>query len=357
MRGPKAQIARILSIFDLLEIKTDGLSITQIHDELSSRGHDASPGTLSRDLDVLIQAGFPLIAEVDDSGTSKNPNTLWRLSRTPRINPYLMLNARELFALFLARGALKPLENTPFYEDLQSIFGKLEEKLDFRQMEYLETREAELRFDPGPAWGLGLNPDILETLRAACNAGRILEGTYYSVNSKSENIRRLGPHYLYYANGGLYLVAEDLTRSASASGNTIPPVPGNDGKVKVFAVPRFRSAQMLPDPYEGKIVTPEEFFSGTLNVYNGSKPEKIVVEFDSDVAPHIRERRWHLSQQLTNLDRGRVRVTLELGLTPELTAWILGFGPSARVVSPATLAERVSAKAFATLSLYQKKSG
>jgi predicted DNA-binding transcriptional regulator YafY len=303
-----------------------------IHDRLTERGHEASKRTVYRDLQALSQAGFPLFPEGEQEAS-----TLWRLERNTRIHQYLALTAKELFALFLARGALTPLQSTPFFEDLQGIFRKLEERLGARQIDYLKQLESELKFEPGPAWGLGLNPDILETLRAGCAEGQLVEGVYYSVNSRTESQRKLGPHYLYYAQGGLYLVAEDLA----------------DQKVKVFAVPRFKSANLLDEPYEGKISSPEELFDGGMAIYNGVKAEEVVLEFEADVAHFVKERRWHPSQRITNLDQGRIRMQLEVGITPELTAWILGFGSSARALKPEGLIEELRNAAKRLTDLYR----
>lgn len=336
MKGRNAQVARILSILDFLEGTQGGLSVAEIHEKLSLRGHEASKRTIYRDLEALAQAGFPLFPEGEGEA-----QTRWRLERNTKIHQYLVLSAKELFALFLARGALTPLQHTPFYQDLESIFKKLEERLGARQIEYLESLEAELKFEPGPAWGLGISPDILETLRSACAEGHVLQGLYYSVNSRAESTRKLGPHYLYYSKGGLYLVAEDLS----------------DKKVKVFAVPRFKKAEMLETAYEGKVITPEEFFSGGMSVFTGSKPEEITLEFTDEVAQFVKERRWHSSQRTVNLEGGKIRVMLELGQTPELISWILSFGPQAKVVSPTSLAERVLAKAMETAKMYSKKTG
>jgi predicted DNA-binding transcriptional regulator YafY len=369
MKDRKSRIARILSTLDLLDVSSEGLSLGQIHRDLSDRGFEASPRTIHRDLVSLSEAGFPLIEEGATSEAPGAPDSRWSLSRVTGIHPYLVLTAKELFALYLARGVLRPLEHTPFYEDLHSIFRKLEEKIGPERAEQLEALEGELRFDPSPAWGLSLNPDVLEILRAACRSGKVIEARYHSVRSGSESVRRLGPHYLYYAQGGLYLVAEELPQNRGETERS--------GRVKAFALPRFRNAAMLDEAYEGRIVTPREFLNGALKGFNGSGPEdpdeprekmqeeiaseivpevvpEIVVEFDSDVAHHIRERRWHASQRVMNLDRGRVRVTLELESTPGVIAWILGFGPSARVLSPANLAEQVATRASETLSLYQR---
>ena len=334
MKGRNAQIARILSILDLLEGTPGGMIISEIHARLSERGHKASRRTIYRDLDALALAGFPLFSDSKDETSSQ-----WRLERTTRIHEYLVLSAKELFALFLARGALTPLRHTPFFDDLESIFKKLEDRLGPKQIAYLEALQNELKFEPGPAWGLGISPDILETIRSACAEGHLLDAVYSSVNSKSEKERKLGPHYLYYARGGLYLVAEDL----------------EDRKVKVFAVPRFKNAEMLAQAYDGNIVTPEAFFGGSLGVFNGSTPEEIMIEFEQGAAQYVKERNWHKSQRITQLEGGRIRLILELGQTPELVSWVMSFGPAARVLKPETLADRIANQAMETARSYGRK--
>ena len=336
MAGRNSQVARILTLLDILDGSTDGLTVSELWEKLVSRGHDAGKRTIYRDLEALSQAGFPLFPDGEESAHQK-----WKLERSTRINQYFVLSAKELFALFLARGALTPLQSTPFYEDLSGIFQKLEEKLGKKQIEYIKSLETEMKFEPGPQWGLGLSPDVLDTVRASCAEAQVLECVYYSANSKKESVRKLGPHYLYYSKGGLYLVAEDL----------------EDSKVKVFAIPRIKDATLLDESYSGTITTPEEFFNGSMGVFTGNQKEEIVVEFESDVAQYVKERKWHSSQRTTNLPEGRIRVTLELSQTPELCSWILGFGPSARVVSPTRLAEKVSVMAMETAKIYNKKVG
>ena len=329
------QISRIYALLDLLDGSPSGFTVSELHEKAATRGHKVGKRTIYRDLEALSQSGFPLFPEGEDEATTR-----WRLERQTKINQSLVMNARELFALYLARGALLPLKETPFYQDLHSIFQKLEQKLGTKQTEYLDSLQMELKFEPSPQWGLGLNPDILETVRVACSEGHVIECTYYSVNSKKESTRKLGPHYLYYARGGLYLVAEDLEVR----------------KVKVFAMPRMKQASMCDEEYKGEIQTPEEFFDGAFSVYSGSGSKEVIIEFDEDISQYVSERKWHQSQRLVNKDHGKVRVTFEVAETPELVAWILGFGPSAKVMSPDTLAEKVAVMAMKTTELYKKKS-
>lgn len=341
MSGRNSQVARIYCVLDLLDDSQAGLTVAEIHKRLCERGHDASARTIYRDLEALAQAGFPLFPDEVVSSNSRSPSQRWRLDRNAKINQYLVLSAKELFALFLARGALTPLKATPFFDDLQNVFQKLEDKLGSRQIDYLTSLQSELKFEPGPQWGLGLNPEILETVRSACAEGHLLNCHYASVNSKKESERVLGPHYLYYARGGLYLVAEDLA----------------DHKVKVFAVPRMKQAQMLAESYTGNIETPDDVFQGSLGVFTGSQLEEVIIEFEPNVAQYVKERSWHSSQRTVTLTEGRVRVSLEVTQTPELFAWILGFGPNATVITPISLQNEIRNLAKQTADNYEKKAG
>lgn len=333
MPGRNAQVARIYAILDLLEQTPGGLSVAEITERVSDRGHEASKRTVYRDLEALSQAGFPLFPE---DGKTDDGGTRWVLEKKAKINQYLVLSARELFALYLARGVLVPLKSTPFYEDLESIFQKFEEKLGSKHRQHLQSLSAELKFEPGPQWGLGLNPDILETVRAACSEGHLLSCLYNSTNSKSETQRKLGPHYMYYAKGGLYLVAEDF----------------KDRKVKVFALPRMKDVEMLSEHYEGEISTPEEYFGGALGVYSSGSIYEVAIDFSANVASFVRERRWHPSQRVIQRDGGAIRLHLEVASTPELWQWILGFGPDAEVVSPKGVREKVAELAQKTAKKY-----
>jgi len=54
------------------------------------------------------------------------------------------------------------------------------------------------------------------------------------------------------------------------------------------------------------------------------------------VAHLIRERRFHVSQQVTEVGKG-VRLKMGAAGLPEIAAWVAGFGGEARVVAPGTV--------------------
>jgi predicted DNA-binding transcriptional regulator YafY len=145
MTGRNSQVARIYCALTILEGAPQGLSVTQLAERLKDRGHDASKRTIYRDMGALSAAGFPL-SESDDK--TEDGGTIWRLERSKTVGQNLVLSARELIALYLARGVLSPLQGTPTYQDLKSAFDKIEERLGSKHQEFFETLAGEIQFQP-----------------------------------------------------------------------------------------------------------------------------------------------------------------------------------------------------------------
>jgi proteasome accessory factor B len=156
------------------------------------------------------------------------------------------------------------------------------------------------------------------------------------VNSRDRRARKIGPHYLYYSKGSMYLIAEDMAAK----------------KVKTFSIGRISSARMLDEAYTGKIVEPEELFGSSLGIFRGESPVKVAVEFLPAVASYVSERQWHATQRVRALKDGAIRLELEVAVTPDLIQWILGFGPHAVVQEPEALRQKVLDEARGIVANY-----
>lgn len=334
MSGRNAQVSRIYAILNLLEGTPQGLTVSEITSKVKDRGHEASKRTIYRDLEALSAAGFPLFPA--DDGSADTAAQRWVLEKTARINQYLVLSPRELVGLYLARQVLTPLRHTPFFADLEQLFRKIEDKLGSKGREHLQELSSDIHFEPGPLWGLGVDPAILDTVSAACSEGQLLKCLYASVNSRSKKYRTLGPHYLYFAKGSLYLVAEELETHA----------------VKTFSIPRMSEAEMLDEPYTGKKTDPEEHFKDSFGIFRGEAATDVRIHFARELASFIKERSWHPSQQIVVKGDGTIEMKLHVALSPELKQWVLGFGAQATVLAPVSLKESIQDEAKTITELY-----
>ncbi|MGK5088739.1 WYL domain-containing transcriptional regulator [Bdellovibrionota bacterium FG-2] len=336
MSGRYSQLTRVFTILGRLEGAPHGLTAIEIHERIQDQ-FKVDVRTVYRDLEALEMLGFTIFPDQTDR-TERSAR--WKVTKTLKVGKTLNLNYRELVALYVARKCLDPFRDTPLYKDLESVFSQIETFLGGNCWEYLRNISSEIQFEPGPRWGLGISSEVLDAVQASCEEHQVLSVSYSSVNSGTTRERRLGPHFIYFAKGSFYLVAEDL----------------EDRRVKVFALPRMSDAKMLDLLYEGKQVDPEAFFETAFGVFCGEKPEHIVLEFNSPIAASVRERRWHPSQRTIPLDHGRVRLTLDVAITPDLIHWILGFGEHVTVLGPTGLIHELIGSAQAILDLYSKKA-
>lgn len=85
----------------------------------------------------------------------------------------------------------------------------------------------------------------------------------------------------------------------------------------------------------------QDYWQGQFGVGHPTTATEVVIDFEPSVAAEVQTRRFHPSQRLTGNRSGGVRLRMTVGDTSEVASWVLGFGPLAKVVSPADLASRV----------------
>ncbi len=83
-KGRNSQIARVISLLDIFEGATGGLTVAELHERLSDRGHEIGRRTIYRDLEALSKAGFPVFPEGEEG-----INQRFTLDRKTRIPDYL----------------------------------------------------------------------------------------------------------------------------------------------------------------------------------------------------------------------------------------------------------------------------
>jgi len=157
---------------------------------------------------------------------------------------------------------------------------------------------------------------------------------YHSFSSDREKDYQVEPYRLVFAQGGFYLVAYVPEYNA----------------LRTFAVDRIQSLSLTEERFE-PVDLPADAFENSLGVNQGA-PERIEIAFEPRIARHIRERVWHASQHIEEAADGKLTMTLNVCNDVALRSWILGFGPSARVISPPELVRQIQDEADKTRLQY-----
>lgn len=280
--------------------------------------------TIRRDLDALQQAGFALYDERIDG------RVYWKIRSRPfRTLAETGLTLPELCALYFSRTLLECLAGAPFSTDLRSGFDKLAAVLTPRMRQFLDRLPSVLavKDEPKKRRDASRHTATIRALVEATLSHRRVQMTYHSFSSGRIKEYLVEPHRLAYGQGGLYLFA------------FVPEYL----QMRTFAVERIKKLTLCEERFSPVETAPEKPFRHSIGIHSG-KPEPVEIEFAPRVAPYIQEREIHPTQQIRERPDGSIVLSLKVCADWALESWVLSFGPFARVLRPAALAERILAE-------------
>jgi predicted DNA-binding transcriptional regulator YafY len=312
-----SEIVRQWRLLLALETKSRGLTLAEATQAV---GEGVSDRTLRRDFDALTQAGFPIETAKRDGKTyfSLNREVFKGVAAAG-------FSLSELCALHLSRTVLTAVAGGPFRDSLASAFDKLYDALPPSMWKFIESLPDALGAKEHSSRPRGAaSAKAIETLMSAILSRRRVRMRYHSFSSRQVKDYVIEPYRLAYAQGGLYLQAY------------VPEY----REMRTFAAQRVEQAAALEESFNPIEGTATDVFPDSLGAFSGT-PETVVIEFSAAEAPYVREREFHASQQLEELPGGRLRLTMNVVIDWELQAWVMGFGPAAKVIAPAAFARRI----------------
>ena len=325
-----AEVIRQWQILREIEGRRTGVTIHEL-----ARQAGVTTRTIRRDLQALQEAGFAVFDEGEENETKR-----WKLEALPFRALQEGLSVSDVAALYLSRALVEAMPGWPLAAELREAFAKIDRSLNDRMREFLATLPQVLSAKVGP----GLNTrgdrtesvDVTRRLLEATRARRVVTMRYFSASKNRVKQYEVQPYRLALATGGVYLIAW---------------VPAYD-EFRTFLVGRIERLTVLEETFRRTHELPEDVFSQSMGVFVG-EPERIELEFDAAMAPFVRGRTWHESQELTELADGRLRLVLNVSNDWALRSWILGFGANVKVVSPPALVSALTAELAKAVSQYE----
>jgi proteasome accessory factor B len=238
--------------------------------------------------------------------------------------PQLPISEAEVFALLVAHKAIAQYHGTPFARPLEMAFRKLTGQLDRSVQFSLGNLEEVLSFRPFAPEDADL--ENFQIITRGLKERRELKFLYRNLGADKAHWRQVRPYHLACVDNHWYLFGFDVKR--------------ND--MRTFALTRLRAPEIKQERFAlPKKFDINEYLRGSFNVFKGGEDYEVVVDFDSWAADLIRGRKWHCSQELTELPGRQLRLRMRLNSIEEAERWVLSWGTHATVVRPQALAARL----------------
>jgi proteasome accessory factor B len=238
--------------------------------------------------------------------------------------PTLQITEGELFALLVAEKALQQYRGTAFERPLVSAFKKmaasLPDTVSLNIAEWEQTISFRTRAEPI------VKLEIFDILAKAAAQRKQLQLTYRKPGRRATELRVVDPYHLANINGEWFLFAWCHLRRDI---RTFVPA-------RILAVEA--TGQTFPRPQKFSL---EKRLRDSFGVQSGQGNFEVVLRFNEATADYIREKKWHESQELSELPEGAVELRLKLSSLSEVERWVLGWAGNAFVVQPPELARSV----------------
>jgi predicted DNA-binding transcriptional regulator YafY len=232
----------------------------------------------------------------------------------------LTLNENDFFAMAVTDRIMDQYSTTPYAEYFSSFYNKLSLLFDDKITLKSNALRDVLSFEFGSV--RDINKKIFSEIGKAILKQLTLETVYVTGHSGKESTRNIDPYHLLNKNGDWYLIGY-CHKSKS---------------VKIFAVSRFKNVKVTKSDFnvqEGFSV--KEYFKDSFSIYESKNVYDIVLRFSKDVAFYIKEKQWHSSQKIKELENGELEVRMRLNHLNEVTYWALSFGKECTVLEPEEL--------------------
>jgi predicted DNA-binding transcriptional regulator YafY len=300
----------------------------RIHQALQSGGHPNAV-SLARELEVSVKSVHRDLEFMRDRlelpvAYDRGRNGYFYTEEVGNF-PTMQITEGELFALLVAEKALQQYRGTTFERPLLSAFKKmaaaLPDTVSLNIADWEQTISFRTRAEPI------LNLAIFDALSKAAAQRRQLQLTYRKPGRRATELRVVDPYHLANINGEWFLFAWCHLRR----------------DIRTFVPARIQAAE----PTGKTFARPQKFslerrLRDSFGVQSGQGSFEVVLHFNELVADYIREKKWHESQVLRELEDGGLELRLKLSSLAEVERWVLGWAGNARVLQPPELAASVA---------------
>ncbi|MEA5536915.1 helix-turn-helix transcriptional regulator [Crocosphaera sp. XPORK-15E] len=249
-------------------------------------------------------------------------NSTWRL-------PSISLSIGELFALTLGARMLQSYAGSAYEKELRSSIERLSERLPEQTwIDLQQLADERIVFRSGAE--TNLDPEIWQKLLEASRASKRIWIHYYAATRNQYSERVVDPYLLHvYRATNPYVIGFCHKRQ----------------EIRWFRIDRIQQIKVLDETFErDPNFKADTYLEKIFQAEVGGHPVTVSIWFDAATAPFIRERRWHVTQEITEHGDGSLTLNLVTSGLNDLKRWVLGYGKGAVVKEPVELVNLVKSE-------------
>jgi len=289
-------------------------------------------------LNICERTGYRYLQELKEIGYPLYPNRDPEADRLKYILTPVSFTGAEALALAAASQSLLNQEGLALSQHLKSALAKVESVIRSgadthaynrlkRHFTYLSSQQR----DYAP-W-----QEMITTVNDCICRSRSIIAVYDSYSGGKVTERILDPYHLFWGEGNLYLAAHCHLHH----------------EVRNFRIDRFKSVKAQNNIFaRDPSFNLADYLKPSFRVWSGT--EEISVRFlvYPPASRFFRETNYHHSQQVKELNDGKIICTLTVYNSPEIKSWLLSWGKQVELLEPQALREEIKEELQAGLGMY-----
>ncbi len=238
--------------------------------------------------------------------------------------PAFSIKESDLFAVYLAQQLLVQYEGTPLYDNLFSVYQKIEQALPGTMAVDADMVHSRMTVFPS-----AYVPVDLVVWKNVFSSLRNLKSLRISYRTPGKTVREreLDIYHTVRFEENWYVIGYCHMRK----------------QVRTFHLSRIEKTICTDNEY----IIPADFnflkLTGShFGLYWTGKEQTVKINFFKPVVPYILERTWHKSQHFDERSDGSIILTLRINHLLELKRWVLSWGENAVVIEPKELVDQIT---------------
>jgi len=245
------------------------------------------------------------------------------------------LNDDDLNAIQAAAETLYQFRDIPLFKQFDSAIEKIFDRMKISTSK-VESKDSEvIQFE---RIGDYKGSEFLQPLYKSCSEHVQLELIYQKFMDAVVKTYLFEPYILKEYKSRWYVIGMET----------------GSGKLKTFSLDRVESVTETGVKFKMSVkFDSAKYFEHSLGItVTDDAPEKIELEFSSEMAPYVLTQNLHPTQKMLRSDNESLLISLDLIVTFEVINTILSFGENVKVLKPEHLKEKVKRTLSECLNSY-----